>query len=343
MWRLVCGMDALSLVRRMSLGIAGTGVGVCLLALIARADEMAGTPTRRSGFVVHDAAQTLAQFCSTDESGTLWLTLPGGNRYELLTSTALLPNPGDGSFHPFDAPVVAAALAGIRYPMSGVSAEVFILPYPRRDALESAAGPGLILLAPGVRPLAREQQHAILAHELGHVVQQALMPDHDLESWQRYRTLRGIVDEVRFSATSPHADRPHEIFAEDFRALFGDPLATANGSIENATLADPSAVSGLDVFLRELAGPVLAGRLVATPNPSRGAVALVRSGSDARTVDLFDVRGRRIASVPPTPAKGGWVWNWDGVDSTGKSLTRGVLFARERGTTTPATRITIVP
>ncbi len=336
-------MDVRSLARRISLGLAGTGVGVCLLVLTARADEVAGTTTSRSGIVVHDAANTLASYCRTDEAGTLWLVLPGGNRYELLTSTTGLLNPGDGAFHPFDAAVVAAAVSGIRYPLTHVSAEVFILPYPRRDALESAAGPGLILLAPGVRPLAREQQHAILTHELGHVVHHALMPDHDVESWDRYRALRGIADESQYSATAPHADRPHEIFAEDFRALFGDPLAVASGSIENAAIADPAMVSGLDSFLRELAGPALAGRLVATPNPSRGAVALVRSGSDARMVDLFDVRGRRIATVAPAPSKGGWVWNWDGVDSTGKSTARGVVFARERGTSTPATRITIVP
>jgi hypothetical protein len=169
------------------------------------------------------------------------------------------------------------------------------------------------------------------------------MPDHDLESWQRYRTLRGIADESRYSAASVHADRPHEIFAEDFRALFGDPLATATGTIENAMLADPATVAGLGAFLRNLAGPSLAGRLVATPNPSRGPVALVRSGSDARVVDLFDVRGRRIASVSPEASRVGWIWNWDGVDSTGRSPVRGVVFARERGTSTPATRITIVP
>lgn len=336
-------MDAPSLARRISLGLAGTGIGLCLLALTVRADEVAGTASRRPGIVIHDAAQTLAQYCRTDESGTLFLTLPGGGRYELLTSTAGLLNPGDGSFHPFDATVVAAALSGIRYPLGNVSAEIFILPYPRRDALESAAGPGLVLLAPGVRPLAREQQHAILTHELGHVIHHALMPDHDLESWQRYRALRGIADESRYSAASPHADRPHEIFAEDFRALFGDPLATASGTIENATLADPAMVAGLDAFLRGLAGPALAGRLVATPNPSHGPVALVRSGTDARVVDLFDVRGRRIASVNPEATRAGWVWNWDGVDSTGRSPARGVVFARERGTTTPATRITIVP
>jgi hypothetical protein len=335
-------MDARSLVRRMSLGLVGTGIGACLLALTVRADEVGGVTSARAGIVVHDAAQTLRDYCRADEAGTLWLTLPGGSRYELVTSTAGLPNPGDGAFHPFDASVVATALSGVRYPMTGVAAEVFILPFPRRDALESAAGPGLVLLAPGVRPLASEQQHAILTHELGHVVQQALMPDHDQDAWSRYRALRGIIDENQYSAASPHADRPHEIFAEDFRALFGDPLATGSGSIENASLADPATVTGLEPFLRELAEPGLAGRLIASPNPARGPIALVRSGIDARVVDLFDVHGRRIASVNPEPARAGWVWHWDGSDTTGRPLARGVVLARERGSRAPATRISVL-
>ena len=334
-------MEACALVRRMSLGLAGTGVGLCLLAFSVRADEVSGNGASRTGIVVHDAIETLRDYCRSDESGTLWFTLPNGSRYELVTSTAALPNPGDGAFHPFESPVVAAALSGVRFPLSGIAAEVFILPYPRRDALESAAGPGLILLAPGVRPLAPAQQHAIFTHELGHVIQHALMPDHDTESWTRYRTLRGIVDEDLYSAASPHADRPHEIFAEDFRALFGGSLATASGSIENAALADPSAVPGLDAFLRGLAAPGVAGRLVATPNPSRGPIALARSGEDARVVDLFDVRGRRIASVSPMPTRGGWMWSWDGADTSGRMIS-GVVLARERGTRTPATRFTIV-
>ena len=334
-------METCSLVRRMSLGLAGTGLGLCLLAFTVRADEVSGGGASRTGIVIHDATQTLRDYCRSDESGTLWFTLPSGNRYELVTSTAGLPNPGDGAFHPFDSQVVAAALAGIRFPLAGIAADVFILPYPRRDALESAAGPGLVLLAPGVRPLAREQQHAIFTHELGHVVHHALMPDHDLESWSRYRALRGIVDENLYSATSPHADRPHEIFAEDFRALFGSALATASGSIENSGLADPAAVAGLDGFLRSLAAPSVAGRLVATPNPSRGPVALARSGEDARVVDFFDVRGRRIASVTPSPTRGGWMWSWDGADTSGRMIS-GVVLARERGTRTPATRFSIV-
>ena len=150
----------------------------------ARANELlAGGEA--SGLVIHDAGETLQRYCSRDSRGRLWFGLPGGTRYELVTSTAdpAIANPGDGAFHTFDAAEVRAALADVSYPLDRIRADVFILPYPRRRGLESAAGPQVILLAPGVRPLSRAQQHAELAHELGHVVQYALMPDPDGAAW----------------------------------------------------------------------------------------------------------------------------------------------------------------
>src|SRR5205807_7522967 len=131
-----------------------------------------------------------------------------------------ITNPGDGDFHSFDAAEVRAAMTLVRFPLRGISAEVFILPYPRRQSLESAAGPGLILLSPGVRPLSREHQHSELVHELGHVVQYSFLPDAHAEDWSEYASMRGLDPTVN-NATSPHASRPHEIWAEDFRALFG--------------------------------------------------------------------------------------------------------------------------
>ena len=120
--------------------------------------------------------------------------------------------------------------------------------------------------------MTREHQHAEFVHELGHVVQYALMPDPDQERWSRYRLLRGIEDAETFSSTSPHADRPHEIFAEDFRALFGGATANYSGSIENASLESPQRVAGLESFMRELVGPALVSTLQSYPNPSRRAV-----------------------------------------------------------------------
>jgi len=299
----------------------------------ARANELlAGGEA--SGLVIHDAGETLQRYCSRDSRGRLWFGLPGGTRYELVTSTAdpAIANPGDGAFHTFDAAEVRAALADVSYPLDRIRADVFILPYPRRRGLESAAGPQVILLAPGVRPLSRAQQHAELAHELGHVVQYALMPDPDGSSWAGYRRLRGIENAAAYSAASPHADRPHEIFAEDFRVLFGGPLASSPGSIENSTIRPPAEVAGLGAFMLKLSGaPSPAARSLTFTNPSRGRITFSLPGGRSETLDLFDIAGRRLVSLAPREGQARAEWTWDGRDASGGPVTRGVLFARVRG------------
>ena len=336
-------MGLLATLRRMLVGLAGTLVAAAAIVAIARANEVAAPREEAPrGFVIHDADETLRDYCVTDENGVIWFALPGGTRWELVrsvTDPAIL-NPGDGSFHPYDAAEVRAALANVRYPLERLSAEIFILPFPRRSALESAAGPGLILLAPGVQPLTPEHQHAELIHELGHVVQYALMPDADQSEWETYRALRGIGDESTYNATAAHANRPHEIFAEDFRATFGDPLATYSGTVENASIEPPGDVSGLEQFLVGLAGPGIA--LAAAPNPTRGAAQFSRRGVTTAALDLFDLSGRRVASLTPTAISGGTLWQWSGRDAGGHPMQRGVFFAHVRGERS-STRIVVAP
>lgn len=319
--------------------------GVLLLAALAagaslgRADELEiGAEADR--LVIHDAATILRDHCERDAEGVLWLVLPGGGRHELVTSTAdpEIANPGDGAFHPFDPDQVRAAIDEVRFPLTGIAAEIWLLPYPRRGRLDSAAGPGLVLLAPGVRPLSREHQHAELVHELGHIVQYDRFPDHDLERWSAYRAMRGIQDPVVYSATARHADRPHEIFAEDFRALFGGASAVASGSIENPSLAHPSQVPGLRDFLLELAdAPRLS--LTAHPNPARGRVTFVQLHGASAPLDLFDVLGRRVATGMPRHAGAVTEWRIDLPVLAGG----GVLFARPRVAGAPATRVVVLP
>lgn len=310
------------------------------------ANEIAGQGAPTSAcVVVHDAAETLRDWCRTDAQGLLWLELPNGARYELITSVhdAAVSNPGDGSFHPFEAAEVAAALAAVSYPLEGVAADVFILPFPRRAGLSSAAGANLVLLSPGVYALPRVQQHAEVVHELGHVVQRLDLPDTDTAGWARYRGLRGILDASVYNATAAHADRPHEIFAEDFRALFGGALATSNGTIENATLTPPEQVTGLEDFLLSLAVPSLAVTLGAAPNPSRGAVVFSRGGGAAAVaLDLFDLAGRRLATLRPAAAGEGRRWSWDGRDDAGRRVEPGVVFARARDGSASA-RVVLLP
>lgn len=309
----------------------------------ASANELQSS-VRGLGVVIHDADETMANFCHWTD-GKLMFDMPGGASWELVTDIddpAIL-NHGDGRFHPFDANEVRSALAGVRYPLERVSAQVFILPYPRRAGLESAAGAGVILLSPGVRPLAVETQHAEFTHELGHVVQYALMPDADTTAWGRYRRVRGIVDASTFSSSSMHVNRPHEIFAEDFRALFGDAQANYSGTIENSQIAYPTSVTGLENVMLNLAdAPTLASGIVVT-SASHGQVALARNGSTAADLDVFDVAGRRVAQLIGVRDAAGCHWNWDGRDASGSRIGATVLFARARDGRGGVARIVLLP
>jgi len=323
-----------------------------LLALVLLVTPFVSAPLRANeidakgaahGIVIHDAASTLRDYCVTDAEGRLWLTLPGGRRFELVTSTTdpSIVNPGDGAFHPFESTEVLAALGELRYPVAGIGADVFLLPYPRRGQIESAAGPELILLSPGVRRLSREHQHAEFVHEFGHVVQHALMPDGD-DRWTEYRRIREILD-PRYSPTSLHADRPHEIFAEDFRALFGGPAATYSGTIENSALVPPADVPGLETFMLRLAGIETQLPIVATPNPTRGALRFTFANAAAVPLDLFDAAGRRIATLAPRAVRSGIEWSFDGTDVSGRVVAPGVLFARPRGMRNAGVRVVVMP
>lgn len=338
-------MQTRSFIGRTLVGALGTLIGAAALALAAHASEIS-TPANARGFVIHGPDETLRNYCRLDAEQVLWFELPGGTRFQLVTSAfdpAIL-NSGDGQFHPYDEVEVRAALAAVRFPLERIGAEIFLLPYPRRLGLESAAGPGLILLAPGVRALSPEHQHAELVHELGHVVQYALMPDTDQDAWARYRILRGIQDLSLYNASSPHADRPHEIFAEDFRSLFGDPLATYSGTIENAALIPSAQVAGLNEFIGGLAGVAQTpGALVASPNPARGPLTFTRRGVQPAPLDLFDIAGRTLATLEPTVVAGAVLWTWDGRTPAGRAGSPALVFARVRGERGKAARVTLLP
>lgn len=348
MWRFRTGMETAALVRRTSMGLAASLLVLMLMAELARASEItAATPA--TAFRIHGPEETLRDYCRVQD-GALWLVLPGGARFELVTSVddPVIANRGDGAFHPYDIAEVRAALNAVTYPLDGVSADVFLLPYPRRDGLQSAAGPGLILLSPGVRPLTREHQHAEFVHELGHVVQYVRLPDPDEPGWARYREIRGIADLTVYNPAGAHADRPHEIFAEDFRALFGGALANYSGTIENAELLHPREVAGLADFMRSLAPAVVVApsptieALACHPNPATGPVQFTRAAGPATPLDVFDLAGRRVATLEPATGGAGVSWTWDGRDSAGSASGAGVYFARPRDGRGPGVRLTLV-
>jgi hypothetical protein len=314
-------------------GLAAAAIVALTLPVAVRANEL-GSGVRPASFTIHDAAETMRDFCSTDANGVLWLNLPGGARYELVTNIndPAIANHGDGQFHAFDAAEVSSALHGVRFSLAHVSADVFILPFPRRNGLESAAGPGLILLSPGVRTLTTQQQHAEFTHELGHVVQYQLMPDNDDARWSEYRSMRGITDTQTYTSAGAHSLRPHEIFAEDFRALYGDAQATYSGTIENASLAYPTQVAGLSTFMTGLAAAPFAGKgpLTVMGGSTKGAVMMARAQGGVAPLDVYDVTGRKLVTVLPQVDGNGATWTWDGRDAQGRTIHANIVFARAR-------------
>ena len=242
------------------------------------------------------APKRAAQFC-VSPAGKRGSSIPDADDPDIANS-------GDGSFHPVDLQEAVAALDAIEPAFTAaVEAMVYILPMPRRGLLDSSAGDGAIYLSPGVRPLAPAQIRSLVAHEFGHVVQRLVLPDTDDEGWSAYRQLRGIADESVFYAGAVHKNRPHEIFAEDFRYLFGGQGANLSGSIENAELVLPDAVQGLREWMAELvlrAGAAGGSRGFELPRSVRVADNDPLVGSGGRLpvhVEMFDAAGRLVRSL----------------------------------------------
>jgi hypothetical protein len=286
------------------------------------------------------AADVLAQSVVADKAGARLIV--DGRSIDLVTdpSDPSLSKLGDGAFHPMDAAEVEAAvreIAGAALP----DARIFVLPYPRRDVLESCCEGSVVFLAPGIRPVRPEHVHATVVHELGHVVENTLCAD-GTAAWNDYLTRRALHD-ARFASSAAHRDRPREIFAEDFRFLRGGVLATSSGTIENQSLPLPSGVDGLaDWFLRLGPSPRPAPggganlAPIAAPNP-------FRAESDGRVVirfvsatpvlaaaeaSVFDTTGRRVRALLGATSGSSVEFVWDGMDGSGRRVASGVYFVR---------------
>lgn len=89
----------------------------------------------------------------------------------------------------------------------------------------------------------------LATHEFGHNVDFQLMTK---SLWKEYKELRGITDTKIYNNNAPlSANRPQEIFAEDFRLLFGCDDAKVKAH-ENTSLANPNDVEGLREFFEKL-------------------------------------------------------------------------------------------
>jgi hypothetical protein len=106
-----------------------------------------------------------------------------------------------------------------------------------------------MFLSPHVLDIESVVASYVIAHELGHVFHNRFMGSN---RWRDYRALRGISDETRFNDIAAHADRPREIFAEDFRVLFGGSDAYFGGHIEKHRHQRARRYRGVAGFLHAL-------------------------------------------------------------------------------------------
>lgn len=295
------------------------------------------------GVRIMDAPRVLAEHSVADDSGNLYLRDAQGQLRPFITSASdpAIPNAGDGAFHAASADLVERALDRIdpRF-IRNMAFDVYILPYPVTDPMGSWAAEHTIYVSPGVREMTEEQVHFLISHEAGHLVHRTFLPDSDVEGWSLYRELRGITDSTRYSEQAPHRDRPHEIFAEDFRILFGSDLGAAYASAENDDLADARSVPGLREFFLQRSGIVenSGTALACGPNPFRpGRVMTLRTDAvGPADVALYDVTGRQVRSFEGIQLSGGGTarFTWDGRDDAGADLPAGTYFVRVATRTT---------
>ena len=285
---------------------------------------------------------------SKDADGRLILQLPGGMVYELVDDIldCEIVNKGDGSFHPVSVDWVVDALAKVDVSGARMSipVNVYVLPLPRSGFLSSSACGGNIFLSPGVYEVSRSVVACTATHELGHVFQQHFAPERSGENWPTYLKLRGIEDEAVYSAYGPRMNRPVEIFAEDFRYLFGGSEACYSGKIENPDLPDPDVVKGLEEFFVALVAPVeivdaappgaAPLSLSNYPNPFNPSttIRVARNGSapaDGVEVDvsIYRIDGSLVTNLSHGHfAENEFSMPWDGRDARGNAVASGVYL-----------------
>lgn len=271
-----------------------------------------------------------------EEHGALLLRYPGLGDIELYRGPddPRFPRSDVMEFRPLSEAVVIEALRNVHTLRVDVDVDVFLLPAPPVLNSSSFSRRDAILLAPSFGEIDDSAVASVTVHELGHVLTWAYFDTAD-DLWDSYMSLRGL-DRERNGPAADHADRAREILAEDIRYLFGGGLANAYGAIENARIALPDMVSGLDDFLattlqgRPSAGPTPVCSAYPNPCNPRTTVEMavtsngtLRDASQAR-LEIFDMRGRLVRTVT-----GGVLSNerllltWDGLDEAGDRASSG--------------------
>ncbi len=301
-----------------------------------------------STVTVYPPEGILSEMTRRDESGNLVFYPEGGGSYYLIedTTSPLIVNKGSGEFLPMSEELVMQALREMDIDGRTVDmhTDVYILPMPRLNYMRSTSTNGRIFLSPGVWQISPASVASIVTHEFGHCFQKTYMPYWDTEGWEEYLYIRDILDNPVFSEAAIHMNRPSEVFAEDFRVLFGGTLAACSSPIENPNLVAPAEVAGLRDFMLSLAGSVVladvpeGGEVIASagnyPNPFN-PVTTIRVAFNGPVMD-------RKVSVRIYAANGSIVRNlwsgsvsqetfektWDGMNDYGMRAASGIYFYR---------------
>ena len=146
------------------------------------------------------------------------------------------------------------ALEEVRFPVEAAGKyKIYFLAYKLRNSFSTLAlsfkdGSAVVFGNYGTLP--QEKIHQLAVHELGHQIDFRLMTE---EKWQEYKKMRGIEDQAVFNNSAvEHKNRPQEIFAEDFRLLFGGEKARI-AEHQNRDIKCPGEVSELAEFFLSLA------------------------------------------------------------------------------------------
>lgn len=274
----------------------------------------------------------------TTYQGAPAIQLPDGRMVPVITDIAdqSIYNKGDGRFHPFTPELVDHVLGSIRHPHMPLDARIYLLPYPRRGVLTSSTTGNEMFLSPHVLDIEPTVASYVIAHELGHVFHNKFMPSGS-GLWREYRGLRGIDNETTFSDVGAHSYRPREIFAEDFRVLFGGSEAYFGGHVENTDIAEPATVAGLeDFYLRAADNTERRPRIAATssPNPfnpeTEIRVVVGTSGSSNVSVRVYSVTGALVRDLFEGAGTGDFSVRWDGRDNRGTQVSSGTYYAQIR-------------
>ena len=311
----------------------GSRPGTLIVGAIALAlGMMSGLASAEE--VYHFTNGITATIYSPVEISDLWTTQGKNGTYLTHPASGSIElNDPTGTMHPFAKEGVVAALGAMNGFVTDVDVDVFILPaIPTRER-GSFARRNTIYLAPGIGPVDPSTLAYITVHEMGHVLTWVFVDPHP-DRWKVYLDIRGLK-EMALSSDLRHADRAREILAEDIRALFGGPLATVSGSIENHDLIHPQWVPGLQemlagFFVGQNVGPLVISSS-AFPNPFNPRTTIEMAlpvgralGGGSASLRIFDIRGAAVKTL-----SGGFIANnrltiqWDGTNQSGEGMPSG--------------------